>query len=226
MTQGDCGDTHRVAPGQLLCRPPGEAVEVAEDPGCVALRLDIPVQRTASVRELIALFASLVQAERYPEGLVPYLPATPTCAADGAIVLPDALARDVEALGDVAAGPNAELAQRVQWIARASACALEPVPGCAAVPDLAPDDRIRTVPGTRILEIPAGEGMLLWAVNGHTLAVEATPASRRLREALMRDGASTVAALCGPVAALQTTLAQLCAARGVAWSAADSTGGP
>lgn len=225
VTQSAGGDTQRVAPGQLLYRPPGEAVEVAEDVGGVALRLDIPVQRTASTRELIALFASLVQPERYPEGLVPYLPATPACAADGAIVLPDALARDVEALGDFAAGPNAELAQRVQWIARASACALEPVPGCAELPDLAPDDRIRSAPGTRILELPAGEGMRLWAINGHTLAVEATPGSRRLREALMRGGSSTVAALCGSEPVLRDALAQLCAARGVEWTAADRAGG-
>ncbi|WP_197076444.1 hypothetical protein [Luteimonas sp. FCS-9] len=219
------GDAQLAGPGQVLYRPPGEGMEAADAAGCVALRLEIPVQRTASARELVELFASLVQPEVHPEGGVPALPSVPAVAADGAVALPDALARGVEALGGFVAGPTAELAHRVQWLARASACALEPAPGCAKAPVLSPADSIRAVPGARILETAAGEGTWLWAVNGHTLAVDATPASGALRGALARGGASTVAALCGSDPALRAALAQLCAARGVVREAADVAGG-
>ncbi|MEN5059900.1 hypothetical protein [Luteimonas sp. TWI1416] len=200
--------------GALLYRPCGEAWQETGDGSCVALRLGIPRHRVGATRELLDLFASLLPTERPDGDAVPSLPVRGT-GVDGALELPAALARNADALGAWVAGASADLADRVHRLARASACALEPVPGRLALPALASADRVRTVPGARILEIPAGEGVRLWAVNGHTLAVDDTPASRALRMTLAGGGAWTVDALCGADPALRAVLAQLQSVRGV-----------
>ncbi|UNK43666.1 hypothetical protein MNO14_06245 [Luteimonas sp. S4-F44] len=208
---------HQVAvagAGALLYRPCGEAWQETGDAGCIALRLTMPRHRVGATRELLDLFASLVPTERPDGDAVPSLPVRGT-GADGALELPAMLARNADALGAWVAGASADLADSVHRLARASACALEPVPGRLASPTLASGDRVRTVPGARILEVPAGAGARLWAVNGHTLAVDDTPASGALRETLARGGAWSVDALCGADAVLRTVLAQLQSVRGV-----------
>ncbi|WP_242106986.1 hypothetical protein [Luteimonas aquatica] len=184
-------------PGRMLYWPAGCRVRERCAEGGLALRLVIPHDPAAPLEEVRKLFATMRQAEIHPRDETPYLPFPPRKRANGAVAVPAVLARMHRALAQAEAVEQAEQALRVQWASRVSACALEPVPGFVACDALQPRDRVRMADGARIVMMPMGAGVAVWAVNGYAFAVQDTPASELLRRRLTEGGVHTVAELCG-----------------------------
>ena len=205
-------------PGQLIYWPAGwRARERSED--ALALQLSVPQAPAALADEVRDLAIGMLQPVLYPDGATPAFPVEPAREADGGTGLPAPLQRLVCELSAFASGQDLETALQVRWASRRSACALEPAPPRGRPPPLRDEDCIRMAPGARIAVMPVGEGMAVWAVNGHALGVPASAGADAMRHRLEAGGTHRVADLCGapdPDPALRVALDRLHAARGVA----------
>ncbi|WP_152540926.1 hypothetical protein [Luteimonas huabeiensis] len=205
-------------PGHLVYWPAGwRARERSER--ALALQLRVPQAPAALVEEVRDLAIGMLQPALYPDGATPMFPAEPAREPGGGAALPEPLQRLVRELPAFAQSPDLETALRVKWAGRCSACALEPVPPRGQPPPLRDEDRVGLAPGVRIVAMPVGAGMEVWAVNGHAVGVPASAAGDALRRRLEAGGRHRVADLCGAPGhdpALRLALDRLHAARGVA----------
>ena len=204
--RGAARSTLTARAGQLVywpARQAGAAGQRVERPlldasptGCVALRLWLPVHGSRLPDALKELVTQMVDRELADHEAVHYLTYPPPVhATRGHLADAPPLQRAARQVHRVARSAELRRAAQITWARRVSACGLEPAAAPLPAAPLAGGDTLSVL--ATPVQLAMGQGLAVWAVNGHAFTVPDGRAARRLWAALSAGPPRTVRALLG-----------------------------